>query len=320
MRCTARAPGAGSVATIKTAIVGLGKIARDQHISAVAASDRIELVAIASPHDQLDGTPSFPDIESLIRETPQLAAVAICTPPQTRCRIARYALEHGLHVLLEKPPGTTVSQVLELIATAEREGVALFASWHSRHAPGVEPARAWLAGRKILGVKIAWKEDVRVWHPGQDWLWKAGGLGVFDPGINAISIATKILPGRLVLEDAEMDFPLNCETPIAARLLWTGPDRAPVHAEFDFRQTGAPTWAIEVITDRGRLTLLKGGEALTIDDRIVAIDRVPEYASLYAHFAGLVEGRRIDADVAPLQHVADAFLCGRRQDVAPFVA
>jgi D-galactose 1-dehydrogenase len=45
-------------------------------------------------------------------------------------------------------------------------------------------------------VNVIWREDVRVWHPGQDWIWQPGGLGVFDPGINALSIITHILPAR----------------------------------------------------------------------------------------------------------------------------
>jgi D-galactose 1-dehydrogenase len=40
---------------------------------------------------------------------------------------------------------------------------------------------------------------------------------------------------------------------------------------------------------------------------------------LYAHFAELVRGHRSDVDIAPLQLVADAFLCGRRTEVAAFV-
>jgi D-galactose 1-dehydrogenase len=310
---------AGPESRIRTALAGLGKIARDQHLPTITASGRLELVAVASPHDRLDGVPSFPDVATLIRETAGLAAIVVCTPPQTRYAIALHALEQGLHVLLEKPPGASVGQVLQLISTAERQGVALLASWHSRHAPGVEPARRWLSGRKVREVGITWREDVRVWHPGQRWLWQPGGLGVFDPGINAISIATRILPGDLVLEDAELDFPLNCATPIAARLRWRGPDHAPVHAEFDFRQSGEPTWDIDVVTDAGRLRLSSGGAVLSIDDRPVILERPAEYAGLYAHFAALVDARRIDADVTPLRHVADAFLSGRRCDVAPFL-
>jgi D-galactose 1-dehydrogenase len=307
------------MAKIKIAIVGLGKIARDQHIPSLKASDEFELIAVASPHGRLDGVPSFGDIGTLLQAIPDVAAVALCTTPQVRYEIARHALQRGRHVLLEKPPGVTVSEVLALVDLAKQKGVTLFASWHSRHAQAVEPARVWLAGRTIRSVAITWKEDVRVWHPGQPWIWQAGGLGVFDPGINALSILTQIIPGALALTSAELFYPSNCETPIAARLLLADPRGAPAHVELDFRQTGPQTWNIDVDTDAGRLSLSMGGKVMTVDNEPVDTAQTTEYANLYAHFAELVHRRCIDVDLAPLQLVADAFLCGRRVEVEPFI-
>jgi predicted dehydrogenase len=182
---------------ISIAIVGLGKIARDQHVPSLAASKEFTLVATASPHNTLEQVPSYTDISALLDARPDVDAVALCTTPQVRFAIARQALEHGCHVLLEKPPGATLGEVRELVDLAASNGVTLLASWHSRHANGVEPAREWLSTRRITRVSVSWKEDVRKWHPGQTWIWKAGGLGVFDPGINALSILTRILPGNL---------------------------------------------------------------------------------------------------------------------------
>jgi D-galactose 1-dehydrogenase len=304
---------------IKIAIVGLGKIARDQHIPSLLLSDAFELIAVASPHHQLDGMPSFGDLPALLHAVPEIEAVALCTTPQVRYELARYALERGRHVLLEKPPGATVSEVLALVDLAKQQGVGLFASWHSRHARAVTPARSWLAGRKISGATITWKEDVRVWHPGQPWIWQAGGLGVFDPGINALSILTRIIPGALALKRAELSYPRNCETPIAARLLLADSRGAAVQIELDFRQTGRQTWDIEVDTDAGRLRLSSGGTVMTVNDQAVETVECSEYGSLYAHFAALVRGRTVDVDCAPLQLVADAFLCGRRVEVEPFI-
>jgi D-galactose 1-dehydrogenase len=48
--------------------------------------------------------------------------------------------------------------------------VSLFASWHSRYAPGVQPAKAHLAANKPSAMHVIWKEDVRQWHPNQDWI------------------------------------------------------------------------------------------------------------------------------------------------------
>ena len=304
---------------IRIAIVGLGKIARDQHIPVIAASDAFELAAVASPNSRLDGVNCYDSLENLLRAESNISAVALCTTPQVRHDTARLAIERRLHVLLEKPPGVTLTEVQALVEMAARKGVALFASWHSRHATAVEPARAWLAQRRITKASVEWKEDVRVWHPGQKWIWKAGGLGVFDPGINALSILTRILPGPVALREAALWFPSNCETPIAADLSLTTYSGVPVRVELDFLQTGPQTWDIVFDTDGGRLTLSMGGTIMKIDDRIVPTGEQSEYSSLYEHFATLVRERRIDVDLAPFQLVADALLCGKHISVAPFV-
>jgi D-galactose 1-dehydrogenase len=304
---------------IKVAIVGLGKIARDQHVPSLAANGEFELAAVASPRSTLAGVPNFRDLPALLQGVPEVSAIVLCTPPQVRYEMAYEALRQGRHVLLEKPPGVTVSEVLALAELADQKGVTLFASWHSRHAAAVEAARAWLAPRTILGATIAWKEDVRVWHPGQTWIWRAGGLGVFDPGINALSILTRIMPGTLFLQDARLAYPSNCEAPIAAQLSLVGPQGARLNATFDFLQTGPQTWDIEVDTDAGRLTLSMGGTQMRVDGRRVQVANIPEYATLYAHFAQLVRTQRSDVDVRPLQLVADAFLCARCEEAAEFV-
>jgi D-galactose 1-dehydrogenase len=307
------------MATIKIALIGLGKIARDEHIPALAANGDFELIAVASPHNKLSGVANYSDLSALLEGVPEVEAVAICTTPQVRFDIARHALQHGLHVLLEKPPGMCVSEVTALADLARQQGVALFASWHSRHACGVGPARAWLSGRSIKRVSVSWKEDVRVWHPGQSWIWEPGGLGVFDPGINALSILTHIVPGALALQNADLWFPENCATPIAARLLLREASGAPVQVDLDFLQTGPQTWNIEIETGAELLELSLGGKVLTIDGRDAPTSGIKEYAGLYAHFAELVKDARLDVDTAPLQLVADAFLCGRRVAVDPFV-
>ncbi len=300
------------------AIVGLGKIARDQHVPSIAGSDSFELVAVASPHNRHETLPSYPDLVSLLKATKNLSAIALCTTPQARFESASQALTHGCHVLLEKPPGMTVSEVQILIGLARSRGVALHASWHSRHANGVEPARTWLATRKVRRVSVVWREDVRVWHPGQTWVWQAGGLGVFDPGINALSILTRILHDPLILKNAELAVPENCETPIAAQMQLVSTGGAEVHTDFNFLHTGTASWDIEVETDRGRLTLHHGGSEMQVDGRPVALAQGTEYGRLYAHFAGIVRERRIEVDLAPFELVADAFMCGRRVSAPPF--
>jgi Predicted dehydrogenases and related proteins len=304
--------------SIRLAIVGLGKIARDQHLGAIAATDGIDLVAVASRNASLEGIASFNDIDELLTSDVDVDAVSLCTPPQGRFAQAKAALAAGKHVMLEKPPGATLAEVYALEALAKAKGVALFATWHSREAAAVEPARALLAGRTIRRVAAEWKEDVRHWHPGQAWIWEPGGLGVFDPGINALSIVTRILPETFHLVRSELFFPENRAAPIAASLAFKTASAVPVEAEFDWRQTGPQTWDIRIDTEEGPVVLTHGGSRLMVDgeQRIVEEDR--EYRNLYRHFVSLVGDGRIDADFAPLVHVADAFMLGRRTAVEAF--
>lgn len=304
--------------TIRVAIVGLGKIAHDQHIPAIAGSDRFELVAAATRAGHHDGIALFDDVEAMLASDVRIDAVAMCQPPQVRFDAAAQAIRAGKHVLLEKPPGATLAEVEALTRLAEAAGTTLFAAWHSRFAPGVADARAWLTERRINRVDIVWKEDVRRWHPGQQWIWEPGGLGVFDPGINALSIATRILPRHSFLRDGTLEFPENRAAPIAATLDMVGMSGAPVRAAFDWRQTGPQTWDITVETDDGTLRLSQGGAALEIDGMAREVGPEREYPEMYARFAKLIDQGRSDVDRAPLRLVADAFLRCRQVRVEAF--
>ncbi|WP_371514737.1 Gfo/Idh/MocA family protein [Brevundimonas denitrificans] len=192
---------------IRLGLVGVGVIARSQHLPAIAASPRFDLIGAADRKGDLDGVPTRTSLADLLDVVPDIQAVSLCTPPAPRFTDARLALSAGRHLMLEKPPGATLAEVRALAEQAEKAGLTLFATWHSRHAAGVEPARAWLADKTIRRVHIEWREDVRVWHPGQDWIFAPGGLGVFDPGINALSIVTCILPRRLPAQSRAAAFP-----------------------------------------------------------------------------------------------------------------
>ncbi len=305
---------------IRVAVVGLGKIARDQHLPALRADDRFALAATVDPGSAgIAGTAHLPGLDALIARGPKVEAVALCTPPQVRHALATRAIAAGLHVLLEKPPGATLTEVEALQSQAARAGTTIFAAWHSRFASGVAPAREWLSGRVVRSVEIVWREDVRTWHPGQAWIWEPGGLGVFDPGINALSIATAVLPGPILLDAATLVHPLNRAAPIAATLGLRAAGGAPITMDLDFRQTGPQTWDIRVETDLGRLVLARGGASLALPGGSAEHFEDREYPALYDRFHSLIRSGDSDVDIAPFRLVADAFLLGRRDTTEAFV-
>lgn len=301
---------------MKLALIGIGKIALDQHVPAIATSPDWELAATVSRSGTVEGVEAFTRIEDMLEARPDIELVSLCLPPVPRFTAAQEVLRAGRHLMLEKPPGATLSEVHALAVLAEVQGVSLFATWHSRMAHAVAGAKVWLEGKTIREGRITWREDVRKWHPGQDWIFEAGGMGVFDPGINALSILTEILPNPVHLTGAELDFPSNRQAPIAARLAFS----QGISADFDFRQQGPQIWDMEFSTDAGHLALRMGGNVMEVDGQAAGGEEsiMGEYPALYARMAELARSGSSDVDLSPMVQVADAFTLGRRNNIEDF--
>lgn len=303
---------------IKIAILGFGKIAGDQHVPAIEGNDRLQLVASSSRSGQGVGQ-TFTDWREMIRSVNGLEAVAITTPPGPRYEIARECILAGLHCLLEKPPTAGLAEINDLACLAEAQQVSLFTTWHAQHHATVDAAAKALAGKRIKSMEILWHEDVHKWHPGQQWIWEAGGFGVFDPGINAFSIATKIFRGGLFVQSAELSFPKNSQTPIAAEIAFFSPEAdGPLTASLDWRRSEGEEWTIVITTAEGTtIRLENGGSRLSIDGEAQDDQGIGEYPDIYRQFIQLIDERRSLVDVAPFRLVADCLLTGSRKVVEP---
>ena len=303
---------------IRIAILGFGKIAADQHVPAIQDNDRLELVATSSRSGQ--GVPQiFNDWRELIRSVEGLDAVAITTPPGPRFEMARECIAAGLHCLLEKPPTAGLSEIADLECLAEAEQVTLFTTWHAQHHSTVDAAARALAGKRIRSMEIHWHEGVHKWHPGQKWIWEPGGFGVFDPGINALSIATRIFPGGLFVQSAELKVPANAQTPIAVEIIFSSPEAdGPLRASFDWRRREGEEWTIAIeASDGTTVRLEEGGARLILNGQTQSDDGPGEYPDIYRTFVDLIDERRSLVDVAPFRLVADCLLAGRTTRVEP---
>ena len=158
-----RGPGLALMAVpFPVALVGVGKIARDQHIPAIAADPDFELVAAVSRHATIDGVPNFHDIDRFLAEGPE-AAVALCVPPAARTAMALKALAAGRDVLLEKPPAATLGEVDRMVAAAARErarcssppGTRASRRRWPRRRPGSPGGRSASVGDRLEGGRAA---------------------------------------------------------------------------------------------------------------------------------------------------------------------
>lgn len=304
----------------RIAVVGVGKIAVDEHLPVIDKSPDFELAATVSTkltrHRDL---PAFATQAELFKALPKVEVVAICTPPGVRHQYVREALAAGKHVLMEKPPTTTLSELDDLVAYAKKKKRILFQTWHSRYNEAVDAARKILKREGVRSLRIDWRESVHKWHPGQDWVWEPGGFGVFDPGINGLAILTEILPFPIFVKSAALTYPANRQTPIDAQVVFAGgPGNPEMIGDFNWLEEN-DVWSVSVETGMGRnLSLERHGAVLRIDGHVVVDNEREEYERIYARFARLLRSERSDVDESPLRLAADIFLLGRREVGAPF--
>ena len=306
----------------KIAVIGIGKIAIDQHLPVIDKSKDFEVAATVSTrmvaHRDL---PVFKTAAELYAKMPEIELVAICTPPGVRHGFVREAIDAGKHILMEKPPTPTISELDDLVAYAKKKKRILFQTWHSRYNEAVDATKKILKKDGVKSVRIDWRESVRKWHPGQDWVWEPGGFGVCDPGINALSIFTKILPFPVFVEAAKLKFPANRQTPVDVELTFKSAEKhqPALSAGFNWLEESGEIWTVAITTLRGdELLLEKGGTVLKVNGAVVIENPSEEYERIYEHFAKLLKKGKSDVTDEPLRLLADAFLLGSRENVDDF--
>ena len=300
-------------------LVGLGQIAQKQHLPAIAANPDFELVAAASLDGSAPGIPVYRDHVAMLAAHPDIEAVIICTPPRARRQVAVDALLAGKHVMLEKPPAATLGEFAHIAAIAAARNRVLHATWHSQYNPAVERMRELLAGHTITAMHMEWSENFHQFHPGQRWIWDAGGFGVFDMAINGLSIISRIFDPVPFVLSAELRVPSNADLPIAAEVRFgLGDGSAPLTASFDWDWAGDPKREVTVTTGAGRvLALTESGRRLTMDGELLVDGDRGEYRDIYCHFATMLRDGTSSLDAVPLQLVADIMLQGKPIAVGP---
>ena len=138
---------------MKIALVGIGQIARGQHVPAIAASPDWDLAATASHQGEVPGVESFPDVQALLAARPDIDTISLSIPPVPRFEVAAAVLAAGRNLMLEKPPGATLAEVHILRDMARAQGVDA----------AVEVVEVDVAGGGAIERSIDWPDRRR--HP-----------------------------------------------------------------------------------------------------------------------------------------------------------
>ncbi len=115
---------------MRIGIIGTGGIS-GSHIGAYLNQPDVEIVAGCDLIEgkaekkfaeyKVEGAKFFTDYKEMI-DTVEMDAVSVCTYNCTHAECAIYALEHGLHVLLEKPFTVTLEEAIEVMKAEKKSG------------------------------------------------------------------------------------------------------------------------------------------------------------------------------------------------------
>lgn len=158
---------------------GIGAFIGEVHRRAIALDGRASLVAgalsstqeksIASAEELgLNPDRSYPNYQELFERESKRADrvdfVSIVTPNNTHYPIAKMALEHGFHVVLDKPATHTVAQAQELEEIARSKGLVCCVTYNYTGYPMIRQARAMVRDGVLGNIRKVFLE----YH--QDWL------------------------------------------------------------------------------------------------------------------------------------------------------
>ena len=307
---------------INIALYGLGKIAFDQHIPTINSSKDFKLIAAISKTESISGISVFSSISKLYDSNIKVDAISLCVPPSTRFKIALEAISRGYNLFLEKPPCKSLEECKILIDLAGSKGITIFAGWHSKYALMISRAKEWINSYGYDHFEINWKENVNKWHPNQNWITRKNGFGVFDSGINALSILYELTSDDFFAEKIEFYRPRNWESPIAASFNLGKRNKLCGSVNFDFRACEKESWEIKFTSGKNELFLSNGGQCMQIDKTHIELKdkKNSEYEDMYLHFRDVILQKQINFDTRPLNLVEKLFEKASWYEVEEFVS
>jgi predicted dehydrogenase len=125
---------------VRVAVVGAG-ILGSRYARVFHEMNNVQLVGVVDPVlekatsvGELHGAASFGNLDELLREV-ECDAVAVATPDHLHFRPVMTALEHGKHVLVEKPLATDLHEARTMVEEAKRRGLTLNVNYSQRWVP-----------------------------------------------------------------------------------------------------------------------------------------------------------------------------------------
>lgn len=184
-------------------LIGCGRVA-EKHLKAISKIKGLELKAVVDVNPEsakrlLGSVKGFSDVKiyndyklSIDEVNPSIVSVTV--PSGLHYQIAKYAMEHGSNLLLEKPMTMSVSEAREIFELSQKTGLKIAMGHIYRYLPIVGLVREDIAEGKYG--KVTHGTIYVRWGHGEDYYssaawrgtWKSDGGALMNQTIHAIDL------------------------------------------------------------------------------------------------------------------------------------
>ena len=255
--------------TINVGVIGVGAMGYNharvyyklENANLIAVSDVSEktLKKVCKKYD----AQGYSDYEELLKN-PDIEVVSVCVPTTHHYNIVMEAINHGKHVLVEKPIAFTLDEAKEMIKAAKEKGVILATGHVERFNPAVQKAKELIENDVIGDIVSASAKRVGPFPP------RIQDVGVtIDLAIHDLDVMYYLFDEEVVQVYGTMGSILdNCEFE----------DHAEIMVNFDNDASG--------ILEVNCLTPYKRRQIdITGTDGIISIDYIEQSLDVYGKFA-----------------------------------
>jgi len=188
--------------TVRIGLIGCGGI-MDWHVrnyqdikqAEVAALTDVEGKQIANTvgkHPELGDLPTFSDYRKMIAEV-ELDGVVIATPHTLHFEQIMTCLDHGLHVLTEKPMVCSVDHAKKVMRKAKKTDKVVMISYQRHFSPAFRLAKKMIEQGKLGKLTFVSALQAQDWLRGTKGLWRqdpklSGGGQLNDSGSHLVDI------------------------------------------------------------------------------------------------------------------------------------
>ena len=189
--------------TLSVVLIGCGRVA-EKHLKAISKLKGLELKAVVDVNPDsakrllgsvkgFANVKTFTDYKAAIDEI-KPSIVSVTVPSGLHFQIAKYAMEHGSNLLLEKPMTMSVSEAREIFELSKKTGLKIAMGHIYRYLPIVGLIRQDIAEGKYG--KVTHGSIYVRWGHGEDYYssaawrgtWKSDGGALMNQTIHAIDL------------------------------------------------------------------------------------------------------------------------------------